>query len=304
MQTHLDKQALGTRSIEKKCCPSDAPGTASTTGRGPARPAPGRAPLCHRSRAAFTLIELLVVIAIIAILASLLLPAVAKAKEKSLAARCLGNLKQLQLCWQMYADDNNDVMPPVNDWQVGPGFIGKQPAWAVGDGVHDLTSSNLTRGVLFPYISTVGIYRCPSDKSTVPNNPSVLRTRTYQLNITLNGSLDGQPMPPLAKYHKVKTSELTKSDTFSFIDVHPATADGSGFGIIATIWDPADQDAWSSMPSELHSQGANVAFVDGHVRRWGWRWSRKATYPAPFTTPIANALDRQDWQVIVDATGL
>jgi len=58
----------------------------------------------------FTLIELLVVIAIIAILAAMLLPALSRAKQKGQAVQCLNNLKQLQLCWQMYADDNNDTM--------------------------------------------------------------------------------------------------------------------------------------------------------------------------------------------------
>src|SRR5436190_17220476 len=62
------------------------------------------------SRAGFTLIELLVVIAIIAILASLLLPALAKAKLKTQGIKCMNNGKQMMLAWRLYADDNDELL--------------------------------------------------------------------------------------------------------------------------------------------------------------------------------------------------
>ena len=261
----------------------------------------------QRPRAAFTLIELLVVIAIIAILAGILLPALSKAKTRSEGIGCLSNLKQLQLCWLLYVDDHNGVLPPSNDVTTsGPMLKGIEPAWAVGDGVHDLTTSNLTRGVLYPYNKSVGIYRCPADKNTVANHPEILRTRTYQLSSPLNGYINGVPMPSgLLQHHRTKEFELVKPppvQMFTFIDPHPACADGSLFGVAIAELDPVGGNQWSSMPGEQHNQGANLAFADGHAQRFAWRWSRKASYPAPPYTQPANAADWSDWQRLADAT--
>ncbi len=227
---------------------------------------------------AFTLIELLVVVAIIAILAAMLLPALSKAKTKAISIACINNLKQLEVCWHLYALDHQDLLVPNNSVYAfnTASDLAKGVSWCPGYARYDPSPTNIEDGLLFPYNSSLAIYHCPADFSTVENldgtKLSALRNRSYNLSQSVNGYPDYEGViytniPFFKRLTQIKNPNPTSC--IIFLDESADTLVDAQFGMPTETY--GWQNQWWDMPSDRHSRGANMSFADGHVEHWRWR---------------------------------
>ncbi len=231
-----------------------------------------------RRSAGFTLIELLVVIAIIAILAAMLLPALTRAKEKGQTTQCLNNLKQLQICYRMYVDDFNDMLPPNTS---SGSSVTLTNSWIIGDAQADITTDNIRQGLLFPYNQSVGIYVCPANRNrTAPRLPlypsGAPQTRTCSIDYALgSGNPVYRGVAPIAKFTGIVNPAPTLKVVF--VDENEKSVGDGCFGIYPAS---SGKQAWWNLPGSRHNHGCTLSFADGHAEVWRWRGSAVLTYTA------------------------
>ncbi len=253
-----------------------------------------------RIRRAFTLIELLVVIAIIAILAAMLLPALSRAKQKAQGINCMNNMRQLGVCWVMYASDNKDAI--VKNWLLPTG-LSSPAAWISGD-VSKLPSATNTSDVinsqLYQYNKSFGIYKCPTLSGRAPVG---VQASALVRSVSLNGRMGGADTSDAPRYGVVDTSYIlgptypmfkkigdirgpSPSLAFTFLDESLLTADDGYFAVRLSA-------TWQNSPTVRHGQGAGFGFADGHAEVWRWRGLNvEQGFNVPSTTATAYDLKR------------
>ena len=239
-------------------------------------PLPGR--VKGGSKLGFTLIELLVVIAIISILAALLLPALSRAKAKAQAIVCLNNLKQLQLGWNMYVEDHNDLLVPNNPPTYGDGNLA---TWSKGDmryGKSDGTNIDYVighrEGSLGSYVKTHRIFKCPTDhsKTTLADGKPYPRIRSYSMNGAMGSSAldNGGYGASLTFLTKAELARAPRIEFFVFMDEHEDS--------LTMCWFYLDRgialERWSHLPSSRHARSGVISYTDGHAEIHRWRDAR------------------------------
>jgi len=253
---------------------------------------------------AFTLIELLVVIAIIAILMAILMPALNRVKEQGKRAACLGNMKQLALCWIIYADDNDDKIVNGEAYGGGDGLAPtptsghhKGEQYWTGDDIgdfwaginlpQDMQNRAIRAGALFPYCKDENLYRCPTGMRGEMRTYTITDAmnglyRTGTRNDTGNtGARNGRTV--LWVKRRAEITVPGPAYRIVFLDEGRITPDS-----YATHY---QSEQWWDPPFVRHGDGTNVSYADGHADYWKFKGMKTLEIGKLAAVPGRNAND-------------
>ena len=232
--------------------------------------------MIRSKRRAFTLIELLVVIAIVALLLSVIMPALKKAKDNAKNLMCSANLRGIITAWHMYSGDNGEKLCSAetrhnptgfNDiayWVWNPTIVGTatQVTWVSADS-YDPTQQEreegLKGGVLWPYLETVDVFHCPSDKSTGGN------FRSYSIVDSMNGS--GYWASDDYKIYRNQGEIVNPAGKIVLLEEN----DWRGCNFGSFVMEPIKVQ-WSDPLTVWHSGTSSFGFADGHAEFRNWHY--------------------------------
>ena len=213
------------------------------------------APFAQR-RAAFTLIELLVVIAIIAILAAILFPAFARARENARRSSCQSNLKQIALGFLQYTQDYDERLPNSQDGGSGK-TAAPNVSWNYFTPDTPVNKFDMSQGAVHPYLKNTQIFVCPSDSVGQDSGDSYAG----------NHCLFGDALTPPAGADTILRAGKSLAafdETTKYMLLGEEALMGDGNTNSST--DDAFMTSTSNYFSGRHFEGSNIAFLDGHVK--------------------------------------
>jgi prepilin-type processing-associated H-X9-DG protein len=260
---------------------------------------------------AFTVVELLVLIAVLALLASTLLPALAKSRPNSQAFQCLNNHRQMCTAWRMYADDSRDAIVYASDDGSTSGLSQFAWTWAHMDfnpnnRANWDTNADIVLRPLWPYTGrSAAIYRCPSDRSYVTvSGIAKPRVRSISMNLYLGGFNGTDGGWPFAANYRIfmKTTDFIApgpAKIFVFLDQRSDDINWGNFMTDMSGYSPNNPGAYaftSDLPGMYHNKGCGFSFADGRAEMH--RWVDPRTTPPldnsgnfPASTPVPGSKD-------------